>query len=304
MVLAMAMSVAANDCTGDPLPQSYGGNCADVPQSECDGRYYQAPAMGGGVVFPCDWSESECIGDPLNACDAHSGEPVVCGDGLMVDSECEYPSTVNSIYCIQSTTVCNGLQRGLRDNKGDCNGTCECVEDVVDFECKAGFCDAECEFDADCPGDDVCNQNTCACEAVAECTVDGDCDDLVGCTDDTCVAESCVYTPVNANCDNGDWCDGAETCDGTGTCNPGTNIDCSPLNDECVVGICNETADQCESEPANEDGACDTGAGPGTCQSGVCEATGGGTPEFGSTTAILGILALVVVVAIVVMRKK
>ena len=45
---------------------------------------------------------------------------------------------------------------------------------------------------------------------------------------------------------------------GTCFCNPGTP-DCSTLDDDCNVGVCNEGTVRCEPVPTNEGGPCDDG---------------------------------------------
>ena len=37
----------------------------------------------------------------------------------------------------------------------------------------------------------------------------------------------------------------------------GVPLDCSHLDDQCLVGACNADTGQCESLPANEGGFCD-----------------------------------------------
>jgi hypothetical protein len=56
-------------------------------------------------------------------------------------------------------------------------------------------------------------------------------------------------------------------------------MDCTYLNDQCGVGVCNEAANACEYQPAYEGQACDDGlfcTTGETCSVGVC---GGGGPR-------------------------
>ena len=49
--------------------------------------------------------------------------------------------------------------------------------------------------------------------------------------------------------------------------------DCSSLNDQCNVGMCNPTTGDCEPQPTNEGGSCNDGqycTNPDTCQGGTC----------------------------------
>ncbi|MEZ6083097.1 MAG: hypothetical protein R3E58_03865 [Phycisphaerae bacterium] len=74
-------------------------------------------------------------------------------------------------------------------------------------------------------------------------------------------------------CDDGDLC---TTCDSMtgGTCT-GIPVDCSHLDDGCLVGVCNQSNGECETAPAG-DGACDD-LNPctenDTCTGGVCAGT-------------------------------
>ncbi len=79
----------------------------------------------------------------------------------------------------------------------------------------------------------------------------------------------------DADCNDNLYCNGIEKCQ-VGVCQSGTAVDCSGLNDQCNVGVCNEATDSCIAQPANEGLACNDGlfcnVGE-TCKSGIC--TGG-----------------------------
>ena len=58
----------------------------------------------------------------------------------------------------------------------------------------------------------------------------------------------------------------------------GSATDCSAFDDQCNVGVCNETADQCEAQAANEGNNCEDGdvcTTEDTCSGGTCQS---GTP--------------------------
>ena len=82
----------------------------------------------------------------------------------------------------------------------------------------------------------------------------------------------CVECTQNSQCNDGLFCNGAETCQ-AGVCQAGTAIDCSALNDQCNVGVCDEASDSCVKQAANEGLICNDGlfcnVGE-TCQSGSC----------------------------------
>src|SRR5262245_37968860 len=62
----------------------------------------------------------------------------------------------------------------------------------------------------------------------------------------------------DGECDDGLFCNGMETCV-VDTCQPGVAPDCSPLDSTCTNGVCNEAADACQAQPANQGGSCDDG---------------------------------------------
>ncbi len=78
------------------------------------------------------------------------------------------------------------------------------------------------------------------------------------------------------DCDDGLFCNGTESCV-SGFCQPGAPVECSHLNDQCNVGVCDDDLDECVKEPANELQPCDDGAFctvNESCTGGVC---GGGS---------------------------
>ncbi|UCG16755.1 MAG: trypsin-like peptidase domain-containing protein [Phycisphaerales bacterium] len=104
--------------------------------------------------------------------------------------------------------------------------------------CGNGTCDPD-EDPCNCPQD---------CSSPGSCCTGSDCDDADLCTTDTCVSFVCAYDPV----------------------------DCSHLDIDCDVGVCNPGTGACETQPANDGLPCDDGdvCNTGeTCQAGTC--TGG-----------------------------
>ncbi|UCE58164.1 MAG: DNRLRE domain-containing protein [Phycisphaerales bacterium] len=104
------------------------------------------------------------------------------------------------------------------------------------------------------PGTDPCPGQLCV-EALGIC---------VDCTDDL-------------DCADGDPCNGDETCNtGTGLCELGTPVNCSGLDDQCNVGVCNAITGVCEAQSANEGGGCSdslTCTISDVCSDGVCVGT-------------------------------
>jgi hypothetical protein len=107
-----------------------------------------------------------------------------------------------------------------------------------------------------------------------DCCLDSECGALTDqCNVGACNAGTCVAVPqTGVACDDGDLCTTADTCDATGAC-VGTLVDCSALDDQCLVGTCDPSDGSCLASPANEGGPCDDGnacTSPDTCSGGVC----------------------------------
>ncbi|MCH8148200.1 MAG: hypothetical protein IH987_09455, partial [Planctomycetes bacterium] len=91
-----------------------------------------------------------------------------------------------------------------------------------------------------------------------ECEPDcgSNCDDGNDCTDDTCTG-ICLNTIDDTNmCSDGQFCTTGESCT-AGVCGGGSATDCSALDDQCSVGVCNEATSACEAQPINEGLSCD-----------------------------------------------
>jgi hypothetical protein len=116
------------------------------------------------------------------------------------------------------------------------------------------------------------------------------------CSTGVCNEAANVCEAQDANegsgCNDGQFCTIGDACS-NGMCVGTTPRDCSALNSVCGTGVCNESANACQVQPANEGGGCDDGqfctvgdvcdngtcSGPtlrdcslldGTCTNGVC----------------------------------
>src|SRR5439155_22580950 len=92
------------------------------------------------------------------------------------------------------------------------------------------------------------------------------------CTNDVCDgAGACTHPNNTASCNDGQFCTVNDVCSG-GSCG-GTARDCSSAGDQCNVGVCNETMDQCVPQAKPNGTACSDGNActqTDTCVNGSC----------------------------------
>jgi len=109
------------------------------------------------------------------------------------------------------------------------------------------------------------------------CTTDEDCDDDNPCTLETCEDGGCLRQDRadGTDCDDDLYCTHPDACSG-GVCD-GPARDCSHLDGDCTRGVCDEIAETCLADPANEGLSCEDGdpcTVEETCLGGTC--AGGG----------------------------
>jgi MYXO-CTERM domain-containing protein len=88
-------------------------------------------------------------------------------------------------------------------------------------------------------------------------------------------ADLCV--PANPSASGtacgGDVCVDAGTCDGNGVCSGESNVDCSNLDTDCEIGVCDGTSGACVAQPRADGTVCDDADActeNNICESGVC----------------------------------
>jgi len=93
------------------------------------------------------------------------------------------------------------------------------------------------------------------------------CNDSNPCTDDSCVVATglCAHVPNTDTCDDSNACTTGDVCAAT-VC-AGTVVDCSAMNGDCVVGMCNTTTGACVMMERPNGTACMTTM---MCMSGAC----------------------------------
>ena len=261
---------------GDPCTVSdvcTGGTCGGSPK-DCSSADDQCNVgvcnAGTGVCEPQPANEGGACDDGLFCTVGEVCAGGACGGGSPRD--CDDAIACTSDACDEALNQCVHTS-----NDNLCDDTNACTDDacVVGVGCVFTNDDSNpCSDGLFCNGLETCLGG--ACQPGTDPCVDG-----VACTTDSCdeATDSCTYMPVNAACDDGLYCNGVETCDAINNCQAGTPVDCSGLDDQCNVGVCNDTIDACEAQASNEGGACVDGLYCNVgevCIGGTC---GGGSPR-------------------------
>ncbi len=217
-----------------------------------------------------------CTNDDCNALGVcvHTPNNSKCSDGL---------------FCTGQET-CNAMT-GCQDGPDPCSPPLLCNEGID--QCVSCLTDADCNDGLFCNGTEKCKNNVCHA-GPNPCPPDN-----VACTTDSCdeATDTCVHTPVHSQCNDGNVCTddichptlGCQNTNNNNLCNDGNQctqfdrcvggvctgdqIDCSFLNDQCNVGVCNMSTGMCEAQPANEGSPCEDGlfcSVGKTCVAGSC----------------------------------
>ncbi len=207
-----------------------------------------------------DYCEGELQGTwngEATSCD-DPGVCVNCGDGCQQYGEtCDDANTQNGDGCDEKCgeEACYKCYVAESDTRNVivpfCFGPSTCI-----YEEECGFC-----------GDGITGPGE-------------QCDDGDTVSADCCDAD-CEVVPGGTDCADGIFCDGAESCDGSGNCvEPAGGADCSGLDDECAVGVCDPKADACiadtdarDGDPCESTTAC-TVDNSGECAGGECVGEG------------------------------
>ena len=278
----------AGTCTGAPRDCSgQDGQCASGLCNETDNECQAQPANEGQgcndnqfctVGDSC--SNGMCVAPATRDC---SQLDSACGNGVCDegDDACQVQPANNGGSCDDGQfctvgDVCNNgtcagpSLRNCSDLDGPCtNGVCNEGADACQPQPinDGGGCN-DGQF---CTVGDVCNNGTCAGPAPRDCSeFDGTCTSGV-CNEG---ADACQAAAANqgGTCDDGQFCTVGDACS-NGMCAGPTPRDCSAQTTACTTGVCNEGANACQSQAANEDGACPDDGNQCTsdvCGSGVC----------------------------------
>jgi|GEM_PF-1721471 len=251
-----------NPATGAcDLARPDGASCAD--DDLCDG----AETCVSGTCQPaaaidCGDVDDPCLVPQCNpatgVCDLKRPDGSSCAD----DDLCDGAETCQSGQCAPADPV-------------DCSGVTDvCLQSACNpatGACDLPVADGTSCADVDlCDGAETCQAGVCADGPEVDCTGVTDPCLLPKCND---VTGQCDLPVADGNsCADDDLCDGDEVCQ-AGLCMDGDPVDCSSVDDPCLVAQCNINTGACDlalpDETSCADGElCD---GDEVCRNGACE---------------------------------
>jgi hypothetical protein len=266
-----------------PLDQCHVSGQCDSVTGQCTN-----PVSPDGI--PCDdrnlctradsCQRGRCIGSDPVMCVAldQCHDPGTCNPATGV---CNDPARPNGVGCNDG----NACTRSDTCQSGECFGSNPVVCTPLDQCHSAGVCDpatgvcsqpvkpdgTPCDLGNRCYRVQECQEGTCQgaqlveCEPQDACHLAGTCDPATG----TC---SNPPSPEGSPCDDGNACTRDDTCQ-AGICSGGDSVECQPLDDCHMAGICNPATGTC-SNPLQPDGtACNDGnpcSSVDACQAGGC----------------------------------
>lgn len=221
---------------------------------------------GGGV---CGGSAVAC--DDGNPCTVESCDPVLgcvsvpAADGLACDdgNACTSADSCTAGVCGGSAVTCDDGNECTVDS---CDPTlgCQVAPASAGTTCDDGLF---CTVNNACDGAGACVGAPRDCSNAAATCFEG-----VACDE---AADLCV--PANPSASGtacgGDVCVDAGTCDGNGVCSGESNVDCSNLDTDCEIGVCDGTSGACVAQPRPDGTVCDDADActeNNICESGVC----------------------------------
>lgn len=267
--------VCDNSTCGDGVARDCGFAADGCNAGSCDetnGCVIQPLADG----TPCDddqfctgtdtCSEGECVGAPRNcATDVAACQvPVRCDEelDLCVTTDAPFGTTCDDgLFCTEVDTcdsfgTCQGTTRDCETGVPQCQVSAGCDEStdtcLTANALLGSFCDDTlfCTVSDQCDGLGACTGTPRICTGLAgECEVDV-CDDVFDVCD---VADALLGT----TCEDGLFCTELDECDGFGFCVGGSEPDCSGLDDQCNVGVCDENSSSCQPDPVGSGLVCD-----------------------------------------------
>jgi hypothetical protein len=196
----------------------------------------------------CDDGDPNTIDSCLGDCSCEHVYVPSCGNGILDNppETCELPGTQDNEYCEQSTVECDGFKAAIRDEYGDCDAECGCVEDPLEFECVPGTCGAECASDGDCDDGDPDTIDTClgSCLCHHEVYVPFCGNGILDLPEEQCELPS-TFNNDYCTQTTSDGCAGYKlgTRDAFGDCNGECGCTEDPFTYQCVEGECGAECD-------------------------------------------------------------
>jgi MYXO-CTERM domain-containing protein len=221
---------------------------------------------GGGV---CGGSAVAC--DDGNPCTVESCDPVLgcvsvpAADGLACDdgNACTSADSCMAGVCGGSAVTC--------DDGNEC--TVDSCDAVLGCQAAPASAGTTCDDGLFCTVNNACDGAGACVGAPRDCSnAAATCFEGVACDE---AADLCV--PANPSASGtacgGDVCVDAGTCDGNGVCSGESNVDCSNLDTDCEIGVCDGTSGACVAQPRPDGTVCDDADActeNNICESGVC----------------------------------
>jgi hypothetical protein len=226
-------------------------------------------------------------------CDAAHPCPTnqVCCNGTCVTGNCcanaDCLDPAKPVCLANTCRPCtSNVQCGLgrRCCGGQCRqGDCCTASDCADRQCQSKTCESNrctyaavtggtCNDGNRCTVNDTCQNGACVGTA-KDCSAQSD-----ACNDGICrQSDGACVKRAKANgtaCSDNDNCTVGDSCQG-GACTPGAGLNCSHLDDQCNVGVC-QTDGTCGKAPRANDTRCLADGNfcneIGACRSGACVA--------------------------------
>ena len=129
--------------------------------------------------------------------------PALCGNGTIDSGEsCEPPNSTNNTYCSQTTSKCDTTNRKYctRDSYGNCNSSCQCVEDS--WNCGSADDSNYCSYCTHC-GDGVCNCGETSSSCSSDCPTGFDFSISINPTSGSVTQGSSISATVNTTLTSG-----------------------------------------------------------------------------------------------------
>ncbi len=279
------------DCTALEAPPCMRAACNDGTLPGEKGECVMVPLPDGAS---CDDGDRCTVGDACSDGVCTSGEPMDCSGSASACTVgvCDSSEGACRASPVADDTVCDdgdACTVGDACRAGACVGgtPVDCSE--LDTACTVGACDPSggectalavpdgttCDDGDACSSGDVCSAGVCVGGAPKDCSEhDSAC--TVGVCDPT--SGSCEVSALEAgtSCDDGSACTVRDFCL-DGVCR-GVKVDCTALDDVCMVGTCDPGDGTCAQVPRSDGTSCEVGdrcTVGGTCVDGGCS---GGTP--------------------------